>query len=589
MPAVAVRSQLPRQLRRLALLMLLAAALMPACSFAETIINITGLPDELEENIRLYVGKPLADDNRSLRRFTDSLADESNVALAALGYYAAEILINTTQVEDNTVVTIAVTPNDPVHIENIDIRIEGPANSDPAYLPVTNRLPLSKGSVFVSGDYEATKSLLIDRAQDLGYFNFAFTKNEVRVSRLQLTADIKLMADSGERFTFGPLEFDQDVFSDAFLQRWVPFNEGDPYESGLIGELTQNLQNSGYFQSVRVVPQRDRRYGPVVPVKVTLDRKENNQVRIGLGFATDSGPRTKLTWAKPAINRRGHSAEAELGLSELQQSFGLSYRIPRKNQPLYNFWGIEYGLQNTIDRDADLSSFLSSLNFQRVSRTSAQWIESLFVRWERERSTIGGVQNTTDLILPGFSYSRSRSKGAPFLEWGQAASFQALYGSRHFLSSIDFYKSVVTFKYLKAISNKNTLIGAVQYGAISTNDFERVPASQRFFAGGDRSIRGFRFRDVSPRNADGDVVGGRYLEVMSGEYSYRFMDRWSVAAFVDAGRAFNNFDDAYSVGAGVGIRWQSPVGPFRIDLAKPVSDGDEDRGIRLHLSLGPDL
>ncbi|MEE9320620.1 MAG: autotransporter assembly complex family protein [Granulosicoccus sp.] len=562
---------------------------MPACLFAETIINVTGLSNELEENIRLYVGKPLGDDDRSLRRFTDSLAKESSIALAALGYYAAEIQINTAAVEDNTVVTIAVTANDPVHVESIDLQIEGPANSDPAYLPIKDRLPLHKGSVFVSGDYETTKSLLIDRAQDLGYFNFVFIENEVRVSRLQLTADIRLKADSGERFAFGPLEFEQDVFSDAFLQRWVPFQEGDPYESGLVGELTQNLQNSGYFQSVRVVPQRDRRYGLVVPVKVTLDRKEDNQVRIGLGFATDSGPRTKLTWAKPTINRHGHSAEAELGLSELQQNLSLSYRIPRKNQPLYNFWGIEYGLQNTKDRDEDLSSFLSSLNFQRVSRTRSQWIESLFIRWERERSTIGGVQNTTDLILPGFSYSRSRSKGSPFLEWGQAVSFQALYGSRHLLSSIDFYKSVVTFKYLKAISKRNTLIGAAQYGAISTNDFERVPASQRFFAGGDRSVRGFKYRDVSPRNLDGDVIGGRYLEVMSGEYSYRFLDLWSVAVFVDAGRAFNNFDDAYSVGAGIGIRWQSPVGPFRIDLAKPVSDGDEDRGIRLHLSLGPDL
>jgi len=367
----------------------------------------------------------------------------------------------------------------------------------------------------------------------------------------------------------------------------LPFSEGDPYQSGLTGELTQNLQNSGYFKSVRVQPQQDRRYGKTIPVKVDLKLRDTNQVAVGIGFATDIGLRSKLTWSKPFLNRRGHSADFELGVAKEVQNASATYRVPRRNQPLYNYWGLEYGVKNEDVKDTE--SFLSTFNLQRVSRTPSNWSESFFIRWEREKSKEGDDETKeTDLVLPGLSYSRSRSKGSPFPVWGQAASIQILGGSTRVLSSIDIFKVAGTFRYLRALSDRNTIIAGIQYGAIESNDFERVPISQRFFAGGDRSVRGFGYRNLSPRDTEGDAIGGRYLEVLSVEYNYRFRDQWSGALFVDAGRAFNTFADPYNVGAGLGIRWQSPVGPFRIDIATPISDNDQGT-VRLHLSLGQDI
>jgi len=272
----------------------------------------------------------------------------------------------------------------------------------------------------------------------------------------------------------------------------------------------------------------------------------------------------------------------------VSQEVSFAYRIPRRNQPLHNYWGIEYGVKR--ENKDGVKSLLSTLNFQRVRKFSNDWTESVFIRWERERYTIAKVTDTTDLVLPGVRYSRNRSKGYPFLTWGQSSSFQFLYGNRELLSTIDFYKATVNFKYLRAVSPRNTFIFSIQYGAITTNDFDKVPASQRFFAGGDRSIRGFNYRSVSPLDPEGNPKGGRYLEAGSIEYNYRFADRWSVAIFSDVGRAFNNFSTSQKIGAGIGIRWQSPVGPFRLDLARPVdNDRDNNNDIKLHLSLGPDL
>ena len=573
-----------------AVVALIAASLWTGSARAELRVEVTGLPDALEENVRLSIGEPLDERERSLRRYIDALPLQTNRALAALGYYAAEIDVDRRTEGEDEVVTIAVEPNDPVRVERIVLRVDGEARLDGDYMPVIAETPLRRGAVFVSGDYEATKSVLLDRAQDLGYFEFEFTEANVRVSRRQLTADIVLIADSGPRYTFGEIVFDTDALSDEFLSRWIPFEEGDPFLSADIAEFTRNLQRSGYFQSVRVSPQRDRRYGSTVPVRVRLERRPDNEVGLGIGFSTDDeGIRGKVTWDKPLLNSRGHSLSSALSLSAVRQSASFSYRIPRGTSPLLNYYAIEYGLQNRVEDDDGVASFLSTLNFQRVTRRRSDWDESLFLRWERETYTVSGIEETTDLVLPGVAYTRTRSKGEPFPTWGQSTAFQLLYGSRALLSTIDFYKSTISFKYLRQVVPRHTLIGSLQYGAISTNDFDRVPVSQRFFAGGDRSIRGYPFRDVSPRNLAGDTVGGRYLEVLSAEYNYRFLERWSAAVFIDTGRAFNNFDEPYSSGAGVGVRWQSPVGPFRIDIAHPVGNNPLDRGVRLHLSLGPDL
>lgn len=566
-------------LARASLAMLLCATSAQA---GQLVIN--GVDDELAENVVLVAGEFPTDD-RLIDLYVELLPSQARKALAAYGYYEPEIDIKRDVVNNNQIVTLNLIAGLPVLITSISVATKGPVEDDLTFQEIRRRIPLKENAIFLSSDYETTKSLLLDAAQAKGYFDFKFVTNTVLVSRTNRTAIINLIANSGPRFTFGQIKFDQDIFSDTFLNRWVPFSPNDPYDASKIVEFTQNLQNSGYFKSVRVSPQRDVRYGPTVPILVSLARKEANQIGLGVGYSTDEKYRGKLTWGKPLINRHGHSADAELSLSRVSQAVSFAYRIPRRNQPLYNYWGVEYGLKTSSEEQIDL---LSTLNFQRVRRFENTWTESIFIRWERERSNIDNVQQTTDLVLPGVRYNRNRSRGNPFLSWGQSTNIQVLYGNRKLLSTIDFYKATIDFKYLRAVTPRNTIIVSVKYGAITTNDFDRVPASQRFFAGGDRSIRGYKYRSVSPIGADGLPKGGRYFEAGSFEYNYRFADRWSFAVFTDIGRAFNNFSTSQSIGAGFGVRWQSPVGPFRIDIARPVNDGDND-DIQLHLSLGPEL
>jgi translocation and assembly module TamA len=100
-------------------------------------------------------------------------------------------------------------------------------------------------------------------------------------------------------------------------------------------------------------------------------------------------------------------------------------------------------------------------------------------------------------------------------------------------------------------------------------------------------VRGFDLNSLGPVDEDGDVVGGRYLLTASVEYAYPIRGPWSIAVFVDGGNAFNHWGDPLEYGAGIGARYRTPLGMLRVDIAEPLTEGDD--GIHFHFAFGPEL
>ena len=126
-------------------------------------------------------------------------------------------------------------------------------------------------------------------------------------------------------------------------------------------------------------------------------------------------------------------------------------------------------------------------------------------------------------------------------------------------------------------------------GALWAGEFDQLPPSERFFAGGDSSIRGYDIDSLGPVDASGQVIGGNKLGVISAEVDYYFTERWGFAVFVDSGNAFggDGSSTGLQTGVGAGVRWRSPIGPIRVDIAHPLDDPSNN--FRLHLRIGPDL
>ena len=217
------------------------------------------------------------------------------------------------------------------------------------------------------------------------------------------------------------------------------------------------------------------------------------------------------------------------------------------------------------------------------------WNRVVSLRWERERFDIDNSDSgNTRLLMPGISFSRLQSDSPIDPSIGYRLQADVVGGSRELFSTVDVLQVTGQAGGLVTLADDHRFLARVNVGAIGTNDFSDVPPSLRFFAGGDQSVRGYGYETLSPEDETGASVGGRYKLVGSIEYQYEVVDNWRVAAFMDEGNALNHLDDPLATGVGVGVRWISPVGPLRLDIAKGL-DEEFGGGWRIHFSMGPEL
>src|SRR5690606_3762440 len=132
-----------------------------------------------------------------------------------------------------------------------------------------------------------------------------------------------------------------------------------------------------------------------------------------------------------------------------------------------------------------------------------------------------------------------------------------------------YVQARIRTQFMHSLGDMDRLIFRLDLGATSTSNITALTASQRFFAGGDNSVRGYRYNTLGPEDAAGNVIGGRFLAAASVEWEHWFTHQWGMAVFADDGGAFNRMGDGLSTGAGAGLRWQLPFAVFSLDFAHP--------------------
>lgn len=193
------------------------------------------------------------------------------------------------------------------------------------------------------------------------------------------------------------------------------------------------------------------------------------------------------------------------------------------------------------------------------------------------------------LLYPGASLSRMRQRGGAMPYWGDSQRYTIDISNTTWGSDIDFVVLQAQNVWIRTPWKGHRFVVRGHLGWIETNRFDKVPPDLRFFAGGDRSIRGYGYQKISPTNSQGKLTGASKLAVGSLEYQYNVTGNWWGAIFVDGGEAVNDFSkDDFKVGAGVGIRWVSPVGPIKLDIATPVGDPDYSK-VQFYIGLGAEL
>ncbi|PKM04888.1 MAG: hypothetical protein CVV16_03095 [Gammaproteobacteria bacterium HGW-Gammaproteobacteria-6] len=550
---------------------------------AQLDVQVQPANSRVKANIEAFIGPVSADNRRDMWRLARSSRDQALKAAQALGYYQAQIRPNVSGPRDQPVLELAVILGEPVRLNTVDIRFEGPGQGGEAFdLPSSTRL--RQGAILNHGHYEDIKTLISNQALRYGYFSGRFERQQLRVDVENNLADIELVYQTGERFRLGDVIFDETPFSDELLQRMVSFAPGTPYDADLIADLSRDLQSSGYFESVQVSANAANANDGLIPVAARIRARDKHSLGFGAGFSTDVGPRARSTWTQHWINAMGHKRGAEMEVSAPRQKLGAYYQIPL-TPPQSSSLRFFTGWQNEDIDDVESQSLTLGSQYQR--RLQSGWERVIGLRWEQERFSLGNESGRSTLLIPSVAYQRTESDNQIDPSKGYSLLLDVQGAKEGVLSDIDFVRVNASAKGLYTLLEDHRLLARANLGGIASNGFSNVPPSLRFFAGGDQSVRGYDFRTLSPTDSSGERVGGRFLIATSLEYQYEFIDKWRVATFVDHGNAIDDLLDARKTSVGLGLRWVSPVGPIRIDLARSISDADE--GFRIHFSMGPEL
>ncbi|MBI6681124.1 autotransporter assembly complex protein TamA [Pseudomonas viridiflava] len=564
------------------LVMSLSAA---ALADARLDVQISPANPDLKTNIEGYVGELGERNAQALRNFSLGAEQQAEKAAQALGYYQAQI---DSEIQDgeNPRLVIKVLPGEPIRLRNVVVRVEGPAASLKAF-KVPQSDALKAGAVLNHGHYEDAKRLIQNQASRYGFFSGRFTSQRLSIDPRAGVADIELVYDSGPRYSLGKVMFSGDSpFDEDLLKRMVPFKENTPYDSQLIAELNQAMQASGYFEGVRVDAAPTAAVGQVIPVTVQLETRKPRTMGLGLGFSTDVGPRGRANWTRHWANAQGHSYGFESELSAPRQNVGLWYDVPL-DPPLTDKLRFAGGYQYEEIAGTDSLSKLLTVGPEWHSKLPSGWERVISLKWQREEYRLGDDSGLSTLLMPGISYSYLRSDDRIDPHKGYRLQFDAQVAKEGLGSDANLVRGNVLLKGLTTVAQNHRFLGRVQFGGNFTDGYTSIPPSLRFFAGGDQSVRGYDYQTLSPTNSDGDRIGGRYMVAGSVEYQYSIAEKWRLATFVDQGNSFNNLDlPSLKTGVGFGVRWVSPVGPLRLDLAHPL---DDDGGVRLHFSMGPEL
>ena len=552
-------------------------------------VTINGVEASLQENILAYLR---LDDEacdtpewRVRRLFADS-EDEIRKALEVVGFYTADISKSLSFGETCWQASFTVTPGKPVILRNVSITIENGEIQNVELEKVIQGCSLTPGDVLNHATYESCRRSLSHAAEKRGYFSAKFLERRIDVYPEQYIADITLHFIPGKRYVFGAVTFQQDVLDPELVNQFTRITPGEPYDAALVRRIQRDLITSAYFDQVLLTrkPRGEPYYD--VPIHIKLTPGNKYQYSAGIGFATDVGPKLRFGFLNRRINTKGHQFEFEANLSRVISGTGITYRIPMKKPKdwvtLDSFYKIE-------DNDS-FESKLFSAGVQRVQETRNDWLRTLFLNLRLEDYETGSLEDGySKLLTPGVSYAFIQEDFPPRPLKGHRTTVQTRGAIEGVISDTSFLQLYGNTKWVFKLWSSGRLLTRAEAGATMIDEFDTLPASVRFFAGGDVSVRGYGYKTLGPTDEFGAVVGGENLLVGSLEIDQKISDNWSLAAFIDSGNAYDQLSEFNpATGVGAGIRWFSPLGPIRFDVAIPL-ENDAPDDYRIHITLGPDL
>jgi len=582
--------------------------------------------------------------SRFSKRYLDTLRRNSErrarEALRPYGYYHAtvdsEIRKNR---EGKWVIELHIAPGPPLIIRELNLGLKGDGSNLEELQEWKAEWPLTVGQRLIQPQWDLQKQKAVEIAHSQGFLRAEFTQHELAVDLESNAATLTLILDTGEQAVMGEVTFLQDTVKPSVLESLPRFKYGDPYDAWLMERFRIDIWRTGYFSSIDILEDRQLDESPPhVNLSVKTEPRKLNTYQGALGVGSDTGPRIQFSWNRHLISRNGDSFSIATGWQDHNEELFVrgNYRIPRQAKSR-QFWVAdllikkenedllvrENEFDDTLIKLAngnidDYSLRLGRLKIRNRKHGYMQLFETMYTEYLREsidyKLNPGDPQALINLLtqeageIPlsktenslsvGVNYDLPNIRGNGFEMVGQRHRAWAFTSNDAWGSDVDFSQVYFSsrWNFIKGKQWKFHLRGEVGYSHARVEDIvvdidgrsiefslTELPNLYRFKAGGSTSVRGYDFESLSSNG-----IGSNNIVTASAEVEYLFQPKWSLAAFIDVGNAFNDWSSmSLKKGAGVGIRWYSIAGPIRVDVAQGLDH--PDKPWQIHFTIGTSL
>lgn len=566
-------------------------------------VRIEGVEDEaMVENINVALslndtlGKRLGESR--LEYLLNEAVAQTREALEPFGYYSPDVQVQANRSGDGqnerVEVVIRVDKGEPVRVRRASLSIDGEGGEDRYLKEDLAAFTPRTGDIFDHTTYEASKLKIVRRLADRGYFDADFTQRRVEVTRAEHAADIDLAWVSGIRYDMGPTTFHQSKFQPGLLDKLVYWEEGSYFHQGKLDRLRESLVGLDYFSNIDIQANPDKAVDGRVPIDVNLSLAKRTIYTAGVSYGSESGAGIRMGVDRRYLNSRGHKLSTQLDYAQNRKTLLTQYRIPAfKWLDGWYTIAVQASDEQTDYIDLRHIEFIGSRSGQiNEDWTAVASIHALRERWAYYEDADGNELESPEYRYATFTYPSLQADylNAPVGSNRPdrlAGSVLLRGGVEGAGSDASFLQAHIRARWSREFGRNSALIFRGEYGHTFTSSLVGMPPSLRFFAGGDRSIRGYAWREVGPRIGK-YALGAKNVVTASAEYEYYpGGGPWGGAVFVDTGSAFDGGMPDLSTGVGVGFRWRSPIGPVRLDLAHGLNDPDSQ--FQIYLNIGTDL
>jgi len=517
-----------------------------------------------------------------LRRLAAEAERDARDVAATEGFFSPSVRLEIDESVQPWLVRLFIEPGPLTRVAAVDIRFLGPAGTDPEARKRLEQIreawALPVGAPFRQEAWEQAKQAASAQLARWRYAAARVAESLARVDPEARQARLTVELESGPPFRFGEVRVSGlQRYAEALVKNMSPVAPGDVYDRDLLVLYQRRLADTGYFASVQTAIDARTAQAEAATLRVAVIEAPAKRLEAGVSYNTDVGPRLQLRYGDQDLRDAAWRLRSELSLDTKIQEIGLDLDSPPQRGGRWNHWFSRAKRTDIQNEETRAFALGVAHNFGTDVVPSAA-VLSWHLEEQRSGTLPGDSRHAVYLGLRR-SFRRTDEVVAPRSGYfGDLEAGGGLPGA----STQEFLRVTGHASIFLPVGRDGDLVVRTQGGLVRAQTRAGIPTDFLFRTGGDQTVRGYAFESIGVREGDA-VVGGRRLFVASAEYTHWLTENWGAAAFIDAGDAWDDGEafDA-SIGHGLGLRFRTPIGPARADLAY----GRRTREYRLHISIG---